>query len=271
MAELCEPDKTEGEFLEIADGDGSLMRMRILPREEGEASAHYVSRLLYYNIMMLIILPGTRLHEGRIAEGLGISKTPIHQAVGRLEQMLMVSVKPQSATRVTRISFDLVRQSVFMRLAVESRVCSQVAACLSADEAVLLRDNIARQKSASNVYDFISLDNDFHRIVYSIAKKDYVWLELRQGSAHFDRLRYMGLIKGYDTAKPEEHETLLNMLEFNGMTGTSETAEFEGFLRRHLCHFSEYLNRLILEYPEYFDISNARVTSDTLQRVTWLL
>lgn len=271
MDKRHEPDTTDGEFLEIADGDGSLMRMRILPREEGEASAHYVSRLLYYNIMMLIILPGTRLHEGRIAESLGISKTPVHQAIGRLEQMLIVNVKPQSATRVTRISFDLVRQSVFMRLAVEPRVCSQAAVCLSADEAALLHDNIAKQRSASDIYDFISLDNDFHRIVYSIAKKDYVWLELRQGSAHFDRLRYMGLIKGHDTAKPEEHEMLLNMLEFNGMAGISEVTAFEDFLKRHLCHFSKYMDRLILKNPEYFDISNAHVTCDALQRVTWLL
>ncbi len=270
MSRTFDSDIEEGEFLRIEDGDGSLMQMRILPREEGEGSAYYVSRLLYYNIMMLIIPPGTRLHEGRIAEALNISKTPVHQAVGRLEQMLIVAVKPQSATRVTRISLDLVRQSVFMRLAVESRVCSQVSVCISASQIAMLRENVDRQRSVSDVYDFISLDNEFHRIIYSIANKDYVWLELRQSSAHFDRLRYMGLIRGYDALAIDEHEELLHMLEFNGLSAGGGT-DYDEFLKRHLCHFSRYLDTMIAENPGHFDISDAHVIGDSLQRVTWLL
>lgn len=238
--------------------------MTIIDREDGETAAHYVCRLLYYNIMMLVIPPGTLVREGRIAERLSLSKTPVHQAVALLEQLFLVEVRPQSATYVSRISYDLLRQGAFMRLTIEPVVCSHAAACISAQDLARLRELIGKQGTARDAYEFISLDDEFHHIIYSAAGKELVWTGIKRVSAHFDRMRYMGIIMGRDEIDTKEHEQLLGLLSF-GERGNVKA--FEELLNHHLYHFANFFEELIASCPGYFDLGRASTSGAPFESV----
>lgn len=242
--------------------------LRLIAREEDETATHFVCRLLYYNIVMLFVPPGALIREARIADMLGISKTPVHQGIALLEQMLLVDVRPQSATHVSRISYDLLRQSAFMRLAIEPTVFAQAAANISVEDVARLWQNVEQQRQTGDVYRFIELDNEFHRIIYAAAGKEYVWASLRRVSSHYDRVRHMGLLVGMDKMSPDEHVQLLQMTVFDRKV---DATMFEPLLREHLFHFVKFFDELTRAYPDHFDLNEKGFSPDTLKRAGWLL
>lgn len=242
--------------------------LRLIRREEDETATHYVCRLLYYNIVMLFVPPGALIREAKIADMLGISKTPVHQAVALLEQVLLVDVRPQSATHVSRISYDLLRQSSFMRFAIEPTVFAQAAAAISTEDVARLWENVEQQRQTGDVYRFIELDNEFHRMVYAAAGKEYVWASLSRVSSHYDRVRHMGLLVGMDQMSPDEHVKLLQMLLFDRKL---DAAAFEPVLQAHLFHFVKFFDELTKAYPDHFDLNEKGFSPDSLRRAGWLL
>src|SRR5437588_1998324 len=67
--------------------------------------------------------PGRQISENELAELLGVSRTPVREAVARLRDDQLVEVVPQLGTFVTRISVDGVDDAQFLRQALE---CSAV-------------------------------------------------------------------------------------------------------------------------------------------------
>ena len=57
------------------------MTIKISEKREKENNREYAYRLLRSNIMTLQLMPGATLNEGELTELLGISRTPIHEAI----------------------------------------------------------------------------------------------------------------------------------------------------------------------------------------------
>lgn len=92
---------------------------------------------------------GERLRDKEIAEWLGVSRTPVRVAIGRLVQTRMVESEPSRYTRVTRVSDDTVEKTleftgymagICMRMALrrmDERQLSQAVALLDSTMEVL--------------------------------------------------------------------------------------------------------------------------------------
>src|SRR5262249_54309819 len=63
--------------------------------------------------------PGARISESDVAEALSVSRTPVREAFVRLFEESLIEVSPQTGTRVSLISAERVRQSVFVRSSIE--------------------------------------------------------------------------------------------------------------------------------------------------------
>ena len=68
--------------------------------------------------------PGLRLSENELAGELGVSRTPVREALQRLRDERLVAIVPQLGTFVTLISPQAVADASFVREALE---CSAVA------------------------------------------------------------------------------------------------------------------------------------------------
>jgi DNA-binding GntR family transcriptional regulator len=71
--------------------------------------------------------PGAQLVEARIAEELGVSKTPVREALIRLQRDGLVAIEPYRGARVTQPSPEDVREILELRLLLEGRIARDLA------------------------------------------------------------------------------------------------------------------------------------------------
>ena len=65
------------------------------------------------------ILPGSTLTEDMLCEMLNASRTPVRDAVSRLEQEHLVSIKPKKGIRVNRVSMNSIKELFEVRCLLE--------------------------------------------------------------------------------------------------------------------------------------------------------
>jgi len=68
------------------------------------------------------LAPGETLHIERLARELGVSRTPVREAILRLREEQLVEVVPQLGTFVTPISLRAVRDAQFLRQCSPARI-----------------------------------------------------------------------------------------------------------------------------------------------------
>lgn len=112
------------------------------------------------------ILPLERIRDAELADRLGLSRTPVREAINRLIEIGLVESKPGSHTRVT----DLTQQSVAMtldvlqhldRLAIEGAVPKLTKSDLA--HARELNRVFAHAIASGNRADALRADHEFHR------------------------------------------------------------------------------------------------------------
>lgn len=237
----------------IRVGTDAAESMELLQRMDGETGADYAYRTLEYNILMLNIPPGAWVRETPVAERLKLSKTPVHQAVGLLRDHMLVSVKSRSATHVSRVDLSALRQGYFLRSTVEPAIVSQVLCTMPTASLAELRQNLEGQRNVLsdtfNAFEFIRLDDEFHHIIYQAADKNLVWEAVRKITTHFDRVRYMGLICGYERPSIDDHMELYKMLAVGREVSQERISQF---VSGHLSHYLTYFDKMMEDHPDYF-------------------
>ena len=96
-----------------------------LPPADGEtgiSAARRVYGLLRQRIVEMSMLPGTRIVEKELAEELGTSRTPVHEAVQRLAEEGLIEVLPRVGTFVARIPLDSLEEAMLVRCALETAI-----------------------------------------------------------------------------------------------------------------------------------------------------
>lgn len=136
------------------------MDIKMSNKKDNENNREYAYRILRNNIMKLSLLPGTTLNESELAEMFHMSRTPIHEAVIMLKEETLVKVYPQSASKVSYIDINIMKEGYFMRSVIEPKIISQIAGNMLKEHTELLRLNLEEQKAAiletENIDSFLS-------------------------------------------------------------------------------------------------------------------
>lgn len=83
--------------------------------------------------------PGTMLNETQLSEDLGFSRTPIRQALNRIEQEGFIRILPKKGIYVTDVSLDDVRQIFQARLEIEPVALRMAGPVLPEEELLIFR------------------------------------------------------------------------------------------------------------------------------------
>ena len=89
-------------------------------RDRRDSVASQVYRLLRTEIVELQLAPRTRLSEKDLALRLGVSRSPVREALLKLSDEGLVWIRPQSGTAVAPISISEVNDGQFVREALET-------------------------------------------------------------------------------------------------------------------------------------------------------
>jgi DNA-binding GntR family transcriptional regulator len=159
-----------------------------------------LSDLAYQTLRMMIVegelAPDTQLSEPELIERLGISRTPLREALLLLARDGLIAIYPQSGSFVTPIKLDGVEEAQFIREQLECGIIRRVVACIDGSGQARLRTLLLRQKIACDEGDpkqFHELDEALHTAFCEIAGRPGVWRSIDRSKIHLDRVRRRGL------------------------------------------------------------------------------
>ncbi|HUW86959.1 MAG TPA: GntR family transcriptional regulator [Candidatus Paceibacterota bacterium] len=114
-----------------------------------------------------VLAPGTRVSEASLATQLGVSKTPVREALLRLKSMGLTEVAPDGL-RVTQPSFERIRDAYEYRCGIEQMSAATASGRADSAEHAAITQAAELSLSAASVGDeagFRSWDREFHRRV----------------------------------------------------------------------------------------------------------
>lgn len=223
--------------------------MKILDRTSSENARSYAIRVLLYNIINLNLLPGSSVSENELSEALSLSRTPIREALIELSCIHLVEILPQRGSYITKIDYDLVEESRFMRLALENVVLTLVCQGISQEYIEDLNRNIEAQRKVHEEKDhekLLELDNQFHRLLFESVNKTWSYKIVKEQMVHFDRLRTLSARSDFNKYTLKDHEDILYAVTRQD----SEMAQM--LMTRHLTRHRTEKSGLLDMYPEYF-------------------
>ena len=204
--------------------------------------------------MTLHLPPGTVLNESELSDILEISRTPVHEAIIKLTSEHLVEVYPQSASKVSLIDMELLKEGVFLRSTVELAIFRKICGQISSYELLPLKQNLDNQQialeSENPIDTFFKLDDAFHKIIYNIANKPKTWYSVKSISSHYDRVRYIDAILNETDLKSiyNQHKTIYHLI----LMGLTHDFDFDEFYIKHLGTFRKNFESLMEKYPHYF-------------------
>ena len=160
---------------------------------------------------------GTVLGEARLAEELGMSKTPVRQALRLLMHEGLLEVGPHRQMLVRDLS-EAHRQEVLeIRRALEQIAVSHACRRMPPEEVDYLQVLLRRQARAARAGDepaFVALDEEFHLSMARAAGMPTV-AELLGQMRGFVRLMRLGRVRGPDDLRQviAEHQALVDAIE----------------------------------------------------------
>ncbi|MFI3251154.1 MAG: GntR family transcriptional regulator [Eubacteriales bacterium] len=224
--------------------------MQILERLTREAGREYALRNLKSNIISLDLLPGSMVSENEIATLLGVSRTPVREALVELSYVGMVAIYPQKGSAITLIDEALVEQSTFMRIALECTVVEYCCDRATELDIERLREHIKLQEFHLQSKFFLGdpheLDNGFHKLLFDIAKQPLVFDMMRRMAIHMDRLRTLTFDDIPRLAVCEEHAVLVDVIESRDKDRARE------MMKTHITRYQSILDKLRGQHKEYF-------------------
>lgn len=180
------------------------------------------------------LAPGTPISEAERAESLGISRTPVREAMQQLAQDGLIEVFPKRGTFVARLSARDVRESFELREAVETFAARLAAERRSDDDLDRMRAALTDVPAAGRDSRYARLA-DFHRLIVQAARNRYLQQSFDGSTDRIDLAsRLAARILG-PQPPDASHQAILDAIE----RGDGPAAEES--MRRHLRHHAEAL------------------------------
>jgi DNA-binding GntR family transcriptional regulator len=208
------------------------MELTRIPRDRAVDAVYNVLRQAILSSMMK---PGERLNVEELAEKLGVSLTPVRQAIQQLANEGLIEIKPRSGTFVASLSVRDVEETFDIRCALE---------CLAAEKAVehLSRDDVKRlkellkslRKPIRNEEDRKNHERDnleFHKVLIRASGNQRLAEMYEELNAHIKIARIHRGEANWPSRQAEEqseHERIVAALE------QRDAAEVVRALRQHI-------------------------------------
>jgi DNA-binding GntR family transcriptional regulator len=178
------------------------------------SKAERVYAHLRRRIRELGLPPGAPIRKDEIALGLGVSRAPVSEAIARLAEEGLVEVFPQRGSFVAPIRATDVRESLFIRTALETEAMRRLAPIADASLVARLQENLADQQralAAGNLPQFHDLDESLHSQLFAAVENPRALRLLEAARAPLDRVRRLALPEpGRPEATLAEHRRLVD-------------------------------------------------------------
>jgi DNA-binding GntR family transcriptional regulator len=201
-------------------------------------------------IVTLALPPGSAINEKSICDQLGISRTPLREALLQLSAENLISVVPHMGTYVSRIDLQNVFDGQLVRDALEMKVVRLAAVKMTPQFARQLDFNLHQQARLAQERDydeFYELDETFHSMICEFGASPRIWRIVNGAKAQLDRVRRLAFPAPthLDTVL-REHTAIADALKLR------DPNEASAAMKVHLDRVFETIRRLLVEQSDYF-------------------
>lgn len=168
---------------------------QIIAKTQGTERKVDVYRALKNAIQFLALEPGSVLAEADLVTELGVSRTPIREALIRLEDDALVNIYPQRGTYVAKISLPLAKEMAYMRHVLETEIAADLCRRkadlrdATAESMFLMRQALKKK----DIIEYILNDDAFHRSIFAAAGREPIWNVISATRAHYIRVLMLDL------------------------------------------------------------------------------
>jgi len=227
-----------------------------MKRKEDTRANIRIYEYLRDRIVNLEYEPGQELNIAKLTEEMGFSRSPVRDALLKLEEYSLVDIFPQSGTRVSYLNLDTIRQERFMRSCLEF---GALEACIRKPRTDLemevfvtkLRSVLLKQKAAllgHSYLDFFNSDDEMHRLFYTEAGLDQCWQVLAAHTGNERRIRILSYkAEGVADSVEREHTLLVDCIAERNVEAALKAD------REHLSRLTDELDVLKAQFPQYFE------------------
>lgn len=214
-------------------------------------SADEVFDQLQSDIVSLRLLPGTKLSESEIAKQNDVSRQPVREAFIRLNNLGLLTVRPQKATLVRKISISEILNARFIRTAVEVEVVRKACRNSTDSNYQAFEANLLEQTKAAKGNDtdaFHTLDYEFHQQICVAANSEFAFETIASNKSQVDRLCMLCLAnKQGMLALVEDHSRIFDALK------RRDAREMIDLTRLHLSRLDSTLKKAREEHGSFFE------------------
>lgn len=147
-------------------------------------------------ILQQVLKPGERLMEQELAEEMGVSRTPVREALRKLEQEGYIVLVPRKGAYVAGLSIKDFCNVFEMRGALEALAAGLAAARATPEEIEEMERNLvleAAHYESSDLVKTIDVDTRFHELIYQAAKNKRLQNMLKELRDQVQRIRTKSL------------------------------------------------------------------------------
>ena len=225
---------------------------------ERARSTDEIYATLKHEIISLMIKPGEELSENGLCQRFGVSRTPARTVLQRLENKGFVAIAPYRGSFVTLLDYQVIDQSIYARVAIESMVLRDFVHQHSPAEREAVRfayaqleqegENYLRNDGSFDVYRFLDNDLAMHNVYFRAINKATLATNLDRLDASYARFLSLDINAGDNVADVlQEHREMLQIIDSGNID------QIEPLMRRHLYGNMRRLgSRLFSEFRHLF-------------------
>ena len=219
-------------------------QLNLKPIDASFSLKEHIYDVLKGSIMDLDIYdPATnlRMDERTLADQLGISRTPIREAIMRLEQEGFVEIQARRGVFIKRKSLEEILEMITVWAALES-MAARLACTEATDEEIAelrrIGTRYTKDKAKANISEYSEANIEFHLCVLQLSKCTMLQ-EIAEGLfTHLKAVRRKGLA---DTARADrsvvDHMNIIEAIEDRNADLASE------LVREHTLRLHDYIRR----------------------------
>ncbi len=158
-----------------------------------------IIHILKKEILTLTLTPGTVVSEMTLTERFSLSRTPIRDILKQLSAEGYIDIYPQRGSIVSYIDLESVEQIIYMRSTMEKDIIKSLGGNVPLQGihqlGLILDQQQACIDNKEDDHDFFDLDDQFHKLIYSLAGHEFIWDMMQQFIVHYTRYRRLHMLK----------------------------------------------------------------------------
>lgn len=215
-----------------------------------------IYNVLKNNIIELMIKPGETISIKDLSEQLNVGRSPVRDALIKLEKEGLIKSMPQKGTMIAKIDMERVQEEQYLRECLEEKTIGLFMKLHEDADVGKLKHIFEKQKKCAEEMDsrrFLQYDEDFHEIFYMVAGKPLCWHTIQSMSGHYRRIRLLSLLEPNIVNNVlVQHERIIQLIE------DGKTEELLELIHDHLTKLKTEELDLHHKYPELFENVNLR-------------